>query len=290
MGDTQITCTHWKAKQQDQQQKGGGGGTNTPTCPGTTEQRNLNSLHPRSAKLGPSSVPTFKTQTCTKYGSCGIRIKTDTTVEKVPYCDCFVVQDEWLLENTSTSSVIDGEVDNEGIGIQLTVRFRVNFVKSTMFKKVIANQTKEEVCNWYISYLEMVQSILRSDEQQEHEEHNHGETSIPAQPLVSLSEQKADFQAHHLKWNPQFNIEHVHTAYSSVITFIDGCYRSFIRHGLESIVIFRPSHILIMILIWKLLEVDLRLYKLEHEVADIQREQLKLLGEILKTLSSINQK
>ena len=95
-----------------------------------------------------------------------------------------------------------------------------------------------------------------------------------------------------MKWNPQFNIEHVHTAYSSVITFIDGCYRSLIRHGLESIDkgIFRLSHVLIMILIWKLLEVDLRLYKLEHEVADIQREQLKLLGEILKTLSSINQK
>jgi hypothetical protein len=129
----------------------------------------------------------------------------------------------------------------------------------------------------------MVQSILRSDEQQEHEENNHGETSIPAQPLVSLSEQKADFQAHHLKWNPQFILEHVHTAYSCVITFIDECYRSLIRHGLESIDkgIFRLSHVLIMILIWKLLEVDLRLYKLEHEVADTQREQLVLLLLVL---------
>ena len=112
----------------------------------------------------------------------------------------------------------------------------------------------------------------------------------PSQPLVP--EQKADFQAHHLKWNPQFILEHVHTAYSSVITLIDGWYRSLIRHGFESIDkgTFRLSHVLIMILIWKLLEVNLRLYKLENEVADIQREQLKLLGEILKTMSSINQK
>ena len=276
MGDTQVTCTHWKTVE----------GDNNGCCEPIMEERNLNSLHPRSAKLGPSIVPTFKVQSCTKYGTVGMRIKTDTTVEKVPYCDCFVVQDEWLLENTASTRV-GGKGEEGKYDMQLTVRFRVKFVKSTMFKKVIANQTKEEVCKWYRSYLEMVQSVLRFDGQEGQHENTLEPSNVP-----HLPEHETEFHVNHLKWNPQFMIEYLCTTYSSTITFIDGWSRPYIRYVLEYMekgTFGLVPHVLIIILTWKLLDVNLRLYQLEHEVVDMQREQLKILGDILKAMSSIQQ-
>jgi len=69
-------------------------------------------------------------------------------VKDIPYSDCFIVEEMWIVEAANTSSVA------------LSVKFRIRFVKSTMFKKLIMNQVKTEVTQWYNSYFKMVISSL----------------------------------------------------------------------------------------------------------------------------------
>jgi hypothetical protein len=123
------------------------------------QKRSLSFLHPRrNAKLGPSKAQTTREQVCTRVSSLGIVLDMKTKFEKVPYSDCFIVEEGWMIESCGDGSGNSG--DNSGC-VKLSIRLNINFVKKTLMKKIIYNQTKEEVKDWFKSYL---QYLLKSRE------------------------------------------------------------------------------------------------------------------------------
>ena len=130
------------------------------------QSRSLSFLHPRKkAKIGPSTALTKKEQKCTlllqQQSIKGIVLHSSTKFEGVPYCDCFMVEEKWIIEpyNESTS---------DAIGCFLSIRLRVNFIKSTMMKKIICNQTLTETKDWfelYIQFLERCMGLSESSRQ-----------------------------------------------------------------------------------------------------------------------------
>jgi len=112
------------------------------------QNRTITFLHRRKSKIGPSQAQTTRHQVCTIFASLGIVISNVTKFEGVPYSDCFQVEDEWVIE-PSKASEKDG-------GVTLSVRFTINFVKSTMMKKIISKSTKAEVKEWFKLYLKFV--------------------------------------------------------------------------------------------------------------------------------------
>jgi len=116
-----------------------------------TMTRTLSFLHLRkSSKIGPSTAQTTRQQICSKFGPSGVVLHTTTKLDGVPYSDCFLVEEEWIIEPLQR--------EEGGGGIQLSVRLKVTFVKSTVMKKIISKQSKEEVKKWYNLYLPYLSS------------------------------------------------------------------------------------------------------------------------------------
>ena len=131
------------------------------------QKRSISFLHPRNAKLGPSTVPTKRQQVCTIYpSSTGIIVSTETKLDGVPYSDCFLVEEEWVIEPCNDT--------NE---VEFSSRYHINFVKPTMMKKIIGNQTKQELKNWYKIYLKYILSSKEEGEQQTALERNRNDAS-----------------------------------------------------------------------------------------------------------------
>lgn len=114
-GDTEMESSPWK-----------------PTEDGQSHCRTVEYSHPVNAPLAPPRARARKEQCYRKYGPHGLSLVTDTYVEDVPMTDCFFVHDRIRVQPKGPSSVT------------LHFEFDIRFIKSTMFKAIIARTTRSE--------------------------------------------------------------------------------------------------------------------------------------------------
>jgi len=145
VGDTSMAVEMWQQQEKKEKKESS---TSPSLYSPEDRQRTITFSHPRSATLGPSNVHTTKTQICQKFDPHGLILLISTVVKDIPYSDCFIVEEMWIIEAANTSNVT------------FSLKFRIRFVKSTMFKKLIINQVRTEVTQWYKSYVQMVMSSL----------------------------------------------------------------------------------------------------------------------------------
>ena len=153
--DQNIDVTPW------QQEGGVNEATHNSMFRQKHQSRSLSFLHPRKkAKIGPSTALTNKEQKCTllyqQQSIKGIVLHTSTKFEGIPYCDCFIVEENWIIEPHNESS--------DSIGCFLSIRLKVNFVKSTMMKKIISNQTLTETKDWFELYIQFLERCISGSE------------------------------------------------------------------------------------------------------------------------------
>jgi hypothetical protein len=128
--------------------------------------REITADHKRKARVGPASVPLERTQTIQKHGNYGIVINTILKLDGIPYGDSFEMRDNWIIE---------AKGDKE---ITIRVGFKIHFIKTTMVmvRKVIMNQSRNEVSTWFNSYINMVKTVIGDDrhitEKVDTEDHN----------------------------------------------------------------------------------------------------------------------
>jgi len=194
IGDTSMTIQLWQQQQQDhlKERCTTASSLSFPLLQagGLQQQRALTFSHPRNATLGPSNVHTTKTHICQRFDPCGLILHSNTVVKDVPYSDCFVVEEIWIVESTQGSS-------SNGNDIVLSVRFRIRFVKSTMFKKLIINQVRTEVSSWYQSYEKMVMSSLKpknanvkQDCRNDHDDHTIKNNNIEVEEVKEIEQKQ----------------------------------------------------------------------------------------------------
>lgn len=146
----------------------------------TKQSRYISYLHPRTAKLGPSIAQVSRQQFCTIFPShSGIVLDIATKLDGVPYADCFIVEEKWIIEHCPS-------------GVQFSIRFNINFVKPTMMKKIIEKQTKQEVKTWYKMYLQYLSSeengefISMEDEKEGGDKRTFFRDLISSPPIFTL--------------------------------------------------------------------------------------------------------
>ena len=111
-GDKDVSVSHWNDE-------------------GSHFKRTMEYSHPINAPLAPPEARARKEQRYRRFGDFGLSIETDTFVDDVPMADCFYVTDRILVKPTAN-------------GVQLKVEFDIRFVKTTMFRSIIANTTRRE--------------------------------------------------------------------------------------------------------------------------------------------------
>jgi hypothetical protein len=126
-GDSNVVTSHWKA-------------TETKS----SKSRTIEYSHPVNAPLAPPKAKARKEQRLRRFLNQGISIETDTYVDDVPMTDCFYVTDRILV-----SANDDGTVT-------VAAYFDIRFVKSTMFRSIIANTTRSEFVKWFQNLLNML--------------------------------------------------------------------------------------------------------------------------------------
>jgi hypothetical protein len=99
----------------------------------TTQTRSIHYTHPVNAPMAPPTADARKEQRYRRYGDLGLTLVTKTHVEGVPMADCFFVHDCIRVENCGAKQVA------------VFMQFDVTFIKSTMFKRIIARTTTSEV-------------------------------------------------------------------------------------------------------------------------------------------------
>lgn len=129
-----------------------------PTNDGTTSavsslssSRTINYIHPVNSPLAPPTAKAVKQQTLHKFGTAGICVESCTVVEEVPMADCFVVDDRLWVHKTSQGCV-------------MSVTFQIRFVKGTLFRRIIENQTRKEYQSFWDQFSIMVQSLVESQD------------------------------------------------------------------------------------------------------------------------------
>jgi hypothetical protein len=113
--------------------------------------RTINYIHPVNSPMAPPTAKARKQQTIHKFGTAGICVESCTVVEEVPMADCFVVDDRLWVSNTSQGCV-------------LSVTFQIRFVKGTLFRRIIENQTRKEYQSFWDQFSIMVQSLIEVEE------------------------------------------------------------------------------------------------------------------------------
>jgi hypothetical protein len=138
--DENVQCTKWSPKYDSLED-------------GAECIREITADHKRKARVGPASVPLERTQTIRKHGNYGIVINTILKLDGIPYGDSFEMRDEWIIE---------AKGDKE---ITIRVGFKIHFIKTTMVmvRKVIMNQSRNEVSTWFNSYINMVKTVMGDD-------------------------------------------------------------------------------------------------------------------------------
>ena len=94
--------------------------------------RTIEYSHPVNAPLAPPMARARREQRYRLYGKHGLCIETDTYVEDVPMADCFFVTERVLVEPKDEGQVV------------VLAEFDIRFVKSTMFRSIIASTTRSE--------------------------------------------------------------------------------------------------------------------------------------------------
>lgn len=94
--------------------------------------RTIEYSHPVNAPLAPPMARARREQRYRFYGQHGLSVETDTYVEDVPMADCFYVTERILVEPKDEGQVV------------VLAEFDIRFVKSTMFRSIIANTTRSE--------------------------------------------------------------------------------------------------------------------------------------------------
>lgn len=142
-----------------------------PLSSSQQQSRSMSFIHPRNAKLGPSTALTRKEQICTLYQpSHGIVLYSKTDFDGIPYSDCFVVEEKWIVEPLLQQQQQEQEQRRQtkicnasSNGCQLSIKFKVNFTKSTMMKKIIYSQTKQEIKDWFGLYMKYLESCVGNE-------------------------------------------------------------------------------------------------------------------------------
>lgn len=123
--------------------------------------RTIDFRHPcGSFGVGPSHAPTKKRQQLHRYPGCGICITNSTTVEGLPGADCFVVEDQWLIEAVQQG---DKANSNSNPRVTFSAKFGANFTKRTFLKSIIQKNIKSGNKEWYDGYKKMLQSALKDN-------------------------------------------------------------------------------------------------------------------------------
>lgn len=141
--DTEISYSNWSKRQ-------------TKSYPPIFD-RKICFIHPLNNTVGPSQARTNREQSFQRYGTSGICIQNTTMVQGVPGADCFRMEDRWIVEYISKSSVT------------ITVSFQLIFSKRTMFKSIIQKNSKAETKKWFSGYAKFLVRALRDDDQKEGE-------------------------------------------------------------------------------------------------------------------------
>ena len=126
-GDSDVVTSHWQT-------------TDTKS----SKSRTIEYTHPINAPLAPPNAKARKEQRMRRFLNQGISVETDTYVDDVPMTDCFYVTDRILV-----SANDDGTVT-------IAAYFDIRFVKSTMFRSIIANTTRSEFVRWFQNLLNML--------------------------------------------------------------------------------------------------------------------------------------
>jgi hypothetical protein len=113
-GETNVIVSPWKPEGKD------------------SFARTIGFSHPVTAPLAPPMARARREQRYRFYGTHGLSLETDTYVEDVPMADCFYVRERILVEPMDEGQVV------------VLAEFDIRFIKSTMFRSIIANTTRSE--------------------------------------------------------------------------------------------------------------------------------------------------
>lgn len=101
--------------------------------------------------MAPPTAAARKEQVLQKFGNVGLCLETSTFVENVPMADCFVVRDRlWVNENSKEGGCI------------VSITFQIDFIKGTMFRRIIENTTRGEYQKYWTQFWDMIKSNLGS--------------------------------------------------------------------------------------------------------------------------------
>ena len=149
IGDLKVETSPWEQPQ-------------IPTAASTMFEtkratRTIHYVHPICAPMAPPTAKACKSQVLYKFGSVGLCLETCTVVEDVPMTDCFVVDDRlWVYENSTEE---ENNATSKKEGCIAMVTFQIRFVKSTMFRRIIENTTREEFNKWWGRFGDMIATL-----------------------------------------------------------------------------------------------------------------------------------
>lgn len=138
IGELDVDTTKWEPE--------------TPTASSLSSSRTIYYIHPVNSPMAPPTAKARKQQTLHKFGTAGICVESCTVVEEVPMADCFVVDDRLWVHKTSKGCV-------------MSVTFQIRFVKGTLFRRIIENQTRKEYQSFWDQFSVMVQSLIEAEEE-----------------------------------------------------------------------------------------------------------------------------
>jgi len=154
-------------------------------------KRTIHYVHPINAPMAPPTAKACKTQYFHNFGPVGLCLETCTIVEDVPMTDCFVVDDRlWVYED-----------ENDENGCVVEVTFNIRFVKTTMFRRIIENSTRNEFNKFWGQFGDMISSLEGPHREEEpsvkkeefedaimtvDEEFEEGTEKVPLSTVISL--------------------------------------------------------------------------------------------------------
>jgi hypothetical protein len=138
IGELEVDTTKWESE-------------TTASSSSLSSSRTIHYIHPVNSPMAPPTAKARKSQTIHKFGPAGICVESCTVVEEVPMADCFVVDDRLWVHKTSQGCV-------------LSVTFQIRFIKGTLFRRIIENQTRKEYQSFWDQFSSMVQSIIQAEE------------------------------------------------------------------------------------------------------------------------------
>lgn len=155
-GDSELQETEWKSTSTSDNNCNNNNYNNA-----ANQSRTVHYMHPVNVPMAPPKAGARKEQTYCRYGDYGLVIETRTYVRDVPMTDCFYVVDRILVEPnyrnpSDSSSNKENQQDLTNINsndssstapppsVLVSMKFQINFVKSTMFKGIISKTTSSE--------------------------------------------------------------------------------------------------------------------------------------------------